>query len=145
MPWPTSSAPGRAQTNTQTGSSQTYRYKLATGITKQLCKAGLSHFPSAQPLCGYSFFCHLKRSEQREGNIAGGNKRARESERAGRQEPDDCGVNEDTKCKNQRFHFGTKAGEGSSAPFAALLTRCQPQLSGVKKTHQGFVCSVRVN
>lgn len=55
-----------AQTNTQTGSSKTYRYKLATEITKQLCKAGLSHFLYIQPLCGYSFLCLLKGRKRRE-------------------------------------------------------------------------------
>lgn len=154
MPWPASSTPGPARTNTQTGSSETYGYKLATEIAKQLCKAGLSRFLSTQLLCGYSFLRRLKGIKRREYR--------RQKERVGRQELDD--VNEDkrtvkmkdlTERQRRRRWMGESTGmekkeeeEGRNIcpphPSSAVDTVSVAAIR-VRKTHQRFVCSVRVN
>lgn len=149
MPWLASSTPGPAQTNTQTESSETYRYKLATEITKQLCKAGLSHFLSIQLLCGYSFLRRLKGIKRREYR--------RQKERVGRQELDDMNEDKSTlKMKDlterQRRWLRESTGmekkeekEGRNICPPHAVDTVSVAAIRVRKTHQRFVCSVRVN
>lgn len=139
--WLGSSTPGRAQTNTQTELSKIYRYKLATEITKQSCKAGLSHFLYIQPVCGYAFSARSK--EESQGRIADGK---------GRVEGGTAAFEMKTK-ENERFQRTTKTVTGRESRrdergdlfFLPVVDTASAAAIGVRTTHQRFVCSVRVN